>query len=609
MGGQDTPAAAARTGGAALRWAWVLLPRVLGVVIALLAVVWGWNLRMEMFAGTGEVRFRWDVQNALNQGNRVLIDAGLKRTAGEGLPLGEVLAAVVQRYDRVYADAQGSGRYSLDYTPLRLMVMTLWVREVWAGEGQVRTYDDGTMGPLMKLNAVCGLLTALGTFLLMRHWLSRPPPGEGLARRMWNEHRAWVLSLVGSGLVWFNVTLLLNSHVFPQWDVWLLPFYVFACWAGSKRAWGTAGFLIAVGAMLKGQVLLASPVLVVWALCSDWRGVNVLRLAVGAGLGVSAVTWPWLVRDGGVVVWAGVMSVGVLGVAGLVWGLRRYGRLGRLGGMAVPVASGLLLAGVGSYPLWCAGSWGLVAGVGVLGLVACVALWRRPGGALPTVLGGVVALAVLAGGWRYGGSWSWFEVGFRFPTDNYQALAMGTTANLPAILQQHYGWKLKDEVNVGGVGVTLQWLLRGVYFALVVPMGVMAAWYARRGDARVLVCLAVPWVLMFAILPQMHERYLVWGSVLTAMGVGLAGGVMRMGQLGLHVVTTWMGATCIGVLILAQKGGWWPEMERALGPMVPGTGWAVVLLAMVYWFLCMGRPVGGVGVETGEGGAAVRPGV
>jgi hypothetical protein len=38
----------------------------------------------------------------------------------------------------------------------------------------------------------------------------------------------------------------------------------------------------------------------------------------------------------------------------------------------------------------------------------------------------------------------------------------------------------------------------------------------------VLIAITAPWLLMFALLGQMHERYLVWGAVLSAVALGVS---------------------------------------------------------------------------------------
>jgi hypothetical protein len=43
-----------------------------------------------------------------------------------------------------------------------------------------------------------------------------------------------------------------------------------------------------------------------------------------------------------------------------------------------------------------------------------------------------------------------------------------------------------------------------------------AARAARTADPRLLACLAAPWVLLYAVMPQMHERYFVFAAAITA---------------------------------------------------------------------------------------------
>jgi hypothetical protein len=49
-----------------------------------------------------------------------------------------------------------------------------------------------------------------------------------------------------------------------------------------------------------------------------------------------------------------------------------------------------------------------------------------------------------------------------------------------------------------------------------------AARHLRDRDPRVLIAIAAPWLLMFALLGQMHERYLVWGAVVSAVALGVS---------------------------------------------------------------------------------------
>src|SRR5207249_2573030 len=48
-----------------------------------------------------------------------------------------------------------------------------------------------------------------------------------------------------------------------------------------------------------------------------------------------------------------------------------------------------------------------------------------------------------------------------------------------------------------------------------------AARHLRNRDPGVLIAIAAPWLLMFALLGQMHERYLMWGAVVSAVALGV----------------------------------------------------------------------------------------
>src|SRR5207244_9493715 len=49
-----------------------------------------------------------------------------------------------------------------------------------------------------------------------------------------------------------------------------------------------------------------------------------------------------------------------------------------------------------------------------------------------------------------------------------------------------------------------------------------AARHLRNRDPRALIAIATPWLLMFALLGQMHERYLMWGAVVSAVALGVS---------------------------------------------------------------------------------------
>src|SRR5207249_11374788 len=98
--------------------------------------------------------------------------------------------------------------------------------------------------------------------------------------------------------------------------------------------------------------------------------------------------------------------------------------------------------------------------------------------------------------------------------------------NLASLLSE-LGWSLKDSLLSAHIGsldldLTLQWALRLLYLGALV---LCARGVARRHHARnpnILIAIATPWLLMFALLGQMHERYLMWGAVVSAVALGVS---------------------------------------------------------------------------------------
>ena len=95
---------------------------------------------------------------------------------------------------------------------------------------------------------------------------------------------------------------------------------------------------------------------------------------------------------------------------------------------------------------------------------------------------------------------------------------------------------------------TWQWTLRTIYLAALILCALGAARHAHRRDPRVLIAIATPWLLMFALLPQMHERYLLWGAVLTTVALGVS---VRLTTL--HFLFSVMSATMITHVLLLDK--------------------------------------------------------
>jgi hypothetical protein len=124
-----------------------------------------------------------------------------------------------------------------------------------------------------------------------------------------------------------------------------------------------------------------------------------------------------------------------------------------------------------------------------------------------------------------GGSFAWFEIGFLYGTKHYPYLFISSCYNLASLLAAA-GWSLKDDLLSAHAGsvhfhVTLQWALRLLFLGAVALCARGAARRFRNRDPHVLIAITAPWLLMFALLGQMHERYLVWGAVVSTVALGV----------------------------------------------------------------------------------------
>ena len=66
--------------------------------------------------------------------------------------------------------------------------------------------------------------------------------------------------------------------------------------------WATAGLLLGLGCMFKGQLLFVAPVLILCPLFAGWPG-RFLKLVAGMATGAGLVIWPWLVTNTNAVRW------------------------------------------------------------------------------------------------------------------------------------------------------------------------------------------------------------------------------------------------------------------------------------------------------------------
>lgn len=423
----------------------------IGCVIVIVIAAAGLQLRRWTWAKTEQIRFQHDIDNGLYWGNRVIEEGETltgRQMPADGFDSWKVFfTGYFALYDQVKREAYG-GDYHLDYPPLRLLVMALWAKHTRRlhPDANVVVHPEAVM-PMLGCNLFCEAGGTVAMFLLVRIWIrrdsNRAPPF--LLRRVSQEDRGWVAGLLAASLVWLNPSVILEAYGWPQWDVWVLPFFLFAALTASLDRWLCCGCILALGGMLKGQLLLVAPFFVLWPI--------------------------WLCR------------------------------------------------------------------------------WKA---AFHVLLGFAATAAGLVSPWLLHNNFDWLQVGFLYGTEHYPQLFISSCYNLPALLARS-GWSLKDalvNVDVGwlSVSLTVQWALRLLYFGGLAACARFAAHRSQRSDARVLLALGAPWLLMFGLLGQMHERYLIWGGAVTAVAVAIS---LRTTLL--HVLFTALSTVMIGHVMLLDK--------------------------------------------------------
>lgn len=229
--------------------------------------------------------------------------------------------------------------------------------------------------------------------------------------------------------------------------------------------------------------------------------------------------------------------------------------------------------------------------LGVLCVIGGVAIASKKRVALPATLAMFAALAFIAAV-GFNGSFSWLHVGFQ--TERYPQLSMGRVANLPAILQRSFQLDVTTPVTLFGLldaPVELSDFLKISATVGLVLCALALTIQLRRKDPNAVIAFAAAWTLLYALLPQMHERYLTWGAVVSAVLItrGVAG-------LLIHVVLTAMQFAMIlfGMSTSHGRG----ESIEALRPWLnvfaglqPEGGYITVTLAFVLLFWSFRRSV------------------
>jgi hypothetical protein len=588
-------------------WSAILLIAITALVAGLVLRRWAWDQ-------TEPIRFTMDIDNAFHQGN-------------EAMRVG-----YLDRYGLTADSHDVDGNYDLDYGPARLLIATVWAHWVrvqvdgpnqdfqvppyWGRsfyqEARSLNKTYALCRPLLILNTVGEILAAVAMFLLVRRWTSRrqrilvDPQNQIYREIPTRPVLGAVLGLVATLFFWFDPELIWNAHCWPQWDSWVLPFLLWALVAASADWWLTAGAIIAVGAMFKGQILFGAPFFLLWPL---FRGnlLGALRWIIGLACGTAASTAVWLVRtdqhvNGSAVAWLICIAV----IAAALPFLMKLPGAWYVKLIPVPVVVGLFI-----WPFPKMGwIWILSA---VLGLAAmAVLVWALPRRALKYTIAAWIATAFLLCIPIFNGGTGWFQVGIAYGTRHYMHMGSGPNDNLAEILSTRYHWDdpmdaaytlpantPKDpHPSTDWIGsalaavdrrvdfqpgqsfdIPLKYVLVTAWLLCLTMSSAGAAIHSARQSPRFLISIAAPWIVFFAVMTQMHQRYLIWGAALSAASV-----VVSPGFALLHILVSII-AVSQEFQTMMEVHGQSNAIYEFVNSWHPGVGWALLLIAAIYTYV------------------------
>ncbi|MBC8106831.1 MAG: hypothetical protein H7Z14_09605, partial [Anaerolineae bacterium] len=195
---------------------------------------------------------------------------------------------------------------------------------------------------------------------------------------------------------------------------------------------------------------------------------------------------------------------------------------------------------------------------------------RRFRAATRVVIGMLAGIGTIVSPWLIHGSFAWARAGFAANGMYSDVLRKGTALNLPAVLEKigmTLHQRLIDESILGvHVKLELKALLIVTYVLLLVACSWGIARQARLCERKFLVSLAVPWALMFFVLGQMDERYLVWSACFSAGAIAV-----NRKTLAAHVMLSLAGAVTMIEFLLITNPNAAPRALRLLIALHPAT--------------------------------------
>jgi hypothetical protein len=176
---------------------------------------------------------------------------------------------------------------------------------------------------------------------------------------------------------------------------------------------------------------------------------------------------------------------------------------------------------------------------------------RRWWGAARVVLGMAAGIGLIVWPWLIHASFAWTHASFAWTHASFAAhvaytdmLRKGETLNLPAVLGHYFHMTLHQQViDRWMLGMHFHVELRSVLAVIYAILLIWCSWgiarQARTGDRRFLLSIAAPWAVMFFVLGQMDERYLVWSACFSAGAIAVGWrGLAAQAMLSISAVLT-----------------------------------------------------------------------
>jgi hypothetical protein len=449
--------------------------------------------------------------------------------------------------------------------------------------------DDHTADPSFWVFLVLGLVTAISLAWFLPHPFKGPTCG-----------------LVAATVVWMNPSMLMDAHMWPQWDCWLPAFFLVAALFVSLDWWMLAGLVLGVGCMFNGQILFMAPVLIFSPLLAGWPW-RFLKIVAGLAAGAGIIVSPWLLQNSGALRVTLVLPIGALILCLLslhsepIWvklieplNPRRpenpplSPRDQRTQLFLLLIRMGCTLALTMALWIWAATVTRRPLDTMLICLTIFCVAWLIPWRAIPAFVVMIFAWALWMCGFRMGGSFSWWDIGFAFGTVKWQRMQLGalSLSNLSSILERRWGWRLHDPVGTlhlplvfgGPVALDLRQTVALIFFVTVALCTIGAAIHLRRRDPRFLIAITAPWILFLTLLTQMAARYTLLPAVVAATMIGVGVGMSM-----LQLLLALLGIAMLGNQYLQARGGA-PFTQNITQWMYPDVAWVMLLLSAVFLY-------------------------